>query len=74
MKIQGDNFEIDLVNGRVRLGLYSPEDKATIQMSVSLPDQQSEDTVGVLDKLQNLLTGVELMIERAKKDFKKPEG
>lgn len=72
MILSGDNYQLNLVQGQVNVKFYSPEEKASIQLTMKVPDDQSEEAVGVLNKLGTLLKGVELMVEGLKGDLRKP--
>jgi len=71
MLIKKDNFYLVLSKGKADAGFYSQEQKATLHMSMNLPEKPSEKTVGLLDRIQILLKGMDLVIDRAKDDFKK---
>lgn len=72
-QIKGENFEIDLVKGRVRLGLYSPEEKASLQVSVKLPDQQAGEAKGVLGRVSALLGMAKTAIDGVKDELEQGE-
>lgn len=74
MKITGDNYEIDLSQGKVHMNLYLREQGVSLNMTAKVPEQQSEETQGVLEKFSSILSVVKSKVDSVVQDFNKDEG
>lgn len=69
MKISGDNFEVELTGGQAKARIYLPEDKASVQLSVSLPGEKTQEAKEVLTKVNGILDVVKSTLNMVSKDI-----
>lgn len=58
MQFEKDNLKVELTNGGVMVGLYSPDKRTVLQLKARLPEQKSENAKETLTKVSSVLDTV----------------